>query len=231
MMKPVSTEIYPYSTYSLTCWTRLQTSVSPSIFTRSEPDWASICIHQGFSPQKLEGSVAFCYWQSLSSNYTRDGLEFFSCLWLCCLVLSNNKQFHFIMLHHSISRNKITWAAFKQLRTDEDYKYSSLSNWQSQLVQGWGKVHMEEHCYMPVHEILSTSFSIIPVTSPSLLITIVIPSYLPFIIVNFRLFVFRSLFHSLSQIYSTPIMLRASFLDFVAGLSYLNIFTFLWLDN
>ena len=139
MMKPVSTEIYPYSTYSLTCWTRLQTSVSLSIFTRSEPDWASICLHQGFSPQKLEGSVAFCYWQSLSTIYTRDGLEFFSCLSLCCLVLFNNKQFHFIMLHHSISRNKITWAAFKQLRTDEDYKYSSLSNWQSQLVQGWGR--------------------------------------------------------------------------------------------
>ena len=139
-MKPVSTEIYPYSTYSLTCWTRLQTSVSPSIFTRSEPDWASICLHQGFSPQKLEGSVAFCYWQSLSPNYTRDGLEFFSCLWLCCLVLSNNKQFHFIMLHRSISRNKITWAAFEQLRTDKD-----STNWQSQLVRGWGKVHMEEH--------------------------------------------------------------------------------------
>jgi hypothetical protein len=43
------------------------------------------------------------------------------------------------MPHRSLSRNKITWAAFKQLElgtddSDEDYKY--LSNWKSQLVQG-----------------------------------------------------------------------------------------------
>ena len=69
----------------------------------------------------------------------------------------------------------------------------------------------------------SRHLSVIPVTCLSLLITIV----LPFIIVTFRLFVFCSS----SRIYSAPVMLRASFLSFVAGLSYLNIFTFLWLDN
>ena len=86
-------------------------------------------------------------------------------------------------------------------------------------------------CYMPVHELPSISFSVTPITSPSLLVTIVLPSYLLFIIVTFRLFVSHSSFCSSSQIYSAPIMLHASFLGFVAGLSYLNIFTFLWLDN
>ena len=84
---------------------------------------------------------------------------------------------------------------------------------------------------MPVRELRSTSFSIIPVTSPSLFVTIVSPSYLLFVIVTFRLFVFCPSFHSSSRIYSAPIMFWASFLGFVAGLSYLNIFTFLWLDN
>ena len=34
-----------------------------------------------------------------------------------------------------------------------------------------------------------------------------------------------------SRIYSVPIMLRASFLGFVAGWSFCNISSFLWLDN
>ena len=102
----------------------------------------------------------------------------------------------------------------------------------SHIVHGpQGSVLRGEYCYMPVRELCSTSFSVIPVTSLSLFVTIVSPSYLSFVIVTLRLFVFCPSFHSSSRIYSTPIMFRASFLGFVAGLSYFNISTFLWLDN
>ena len=67
--------------------------------------------------------------------------------------------------------------------------------------------------------------------SRHLSITTISSSYLPFVIVYLHLFVFRPSSFSLLRIYSTPIMFWASFLGFVAGLSYCNIFTFLWLDN
>ena len=96
-------------------------------------------------------------------------------------------------------------------------------------------------CYMPVRELRSTSFSVIPVTSssfPSCLrpsrhfsVTVVSLFYLPFVIVFHRLSVFRLSSIPSLQIYSAPFMFRASFLGFVATLSYFNIFTFLWLDN
>ena len=96
-------------------------------------------------------------------------------------------------------------------------------------------------CYMPVRELGSTSLSVIPVTSLSfpsrlchschLSITTVSLSYVPFIIVYHCLSVFRLSSFSSLQIYSAPVMFRASFLGFVAALSYFNIFTFLWLDN
>ena len=100
---------------------------------------------------------------------------------------------------------------------------------------------MKRECYMPVRELGSTSFSAIPVTSPSfpsplrhsrhLSVTTVSSSYLLFVIVYLHLFVFRPSSYSSLRIYSAPIMFLASFLGFVAGLSYCNIFTFLWLDN
>ena len=96
-------------------------------------------------------------------------------------------------------------------------------------------------CYMPVRELRSTSFSVIPVTSssfPSCLrhsrhfsVTAVSLFYLPFIIVFHRLSVFHLSSIPSLRIYSAPFMFRASFLRFVATLSYFNIFTFLWLDN
>ena len=95
-------------------------------------------------------------------------------------------------------------------------------------------------CYKPVRELRSTSFSVIPVipvTSPS-------PPSLYLCTVHYRLsssfrlssfvfpsFVFRLSSIPLLRIYSAPFMFRASFLGFVARLSYFNIFTFLWLDN
>ena len=94
---------------------------------------------------------------------------------------------------------------------------------------------------MPVRELGSTSFSIIPVTSPSFLsclrhsrhfsVTAISLSYVPFIIVYHRLSIFRLSSIPSLRIYSAPVMFRASFLGFVAALSYFNIFTFLWLDN
>ena len=99
----------------------------------------------------------------------------------------------------------------------------------------------DTNCYMPVRELRSTSFSVIPVTSssfPSCLrpsrhfsVTAVSLFYLPFIIVFHRLSVFRLSPIPSLRIYSAPFMFRASFLGFVATLSYFNIFTFLWLDN
>ena len=96
-------------------------------------------------------------------------------------------------------------------------------------------------CYMPVCELGSTSFSVVPATSPSfpsclrhsrhLSVTTVSLSYIPFIIVYHRLSVFRLSSIPSLQIYSAPVMFQASFLRFVAALSYFNIFTFLWLDN
>ena len=62
-------------------------------------------------------------------------------------------------------------------------------------------------------------------------VTTVSLSYVPFIIVYYRLSVFRLSSFSSLQIYSAPVMFRAPFLGFVAALSYFNIFTFLWLDN
>ena len=67
--------------------------------------------------------------------------------------------------------------------------------------------------------------------SRHLSVTTVSLSYVPFIIVYHRLSVFRLSSFSSLQIYSAPVMFRASFLGFVAALSYFNIFTFLWLDN
>ena len=100
---------------------------------------------------------------------------------------------------------------------------------------------LSKKCYMPVCELRSTSFSVIPVTSPSILsclchschfsITAVSLFYVPFIIVFYHLSVFRPSSIPSLRIYSTPFMFRASFLGFVATLSYFNIFTFLWLDN
>ena len=106
----------------------------------------------------------------------------------------------------------------------------------------WSKSQRyKEGCYMPVRELGSTSFSVIPVTSPSfpsclrcsrhLAVTTVSLSYVPSIIVYHHLSVFRLSSFSSLRIYSAPVMLRASFLGFVAALSYFNIFTFLWLDN
>ena len=94
---------------------------------------------------------------------------------------------------------------------------------------------------MPVRELRSTSFSVIPVTSSSfpsclrpsrhLSVTVVSLFYLPFVIVFHRLSVFRPSSILSLRIYSAPFMFRASFLGFVATLSCFNIFTFLWLDN
>ena len=94
---------------------------------------------------------------------------------------------------------------------------------------------------MPVRELRSTSFSVIPVTSSSFpscfrpsrhfSVTVVSLFYLLFIIVFYRLPVFRLSSIPWLRIYSAPFMFRASFLGFVATLSYFNIFTFLWLDN
>ena len=67
--------------------------------------------------------------------------------------------------------------------------------------------------------------------SRHLSITTVSLSYVPFIIVYHHLFVFRLSSFSSLCIYSAPVIFRASFLGFVAALSYFNIFTFLWLDN
>ena len=109
-------------------------------------------------------------------------------------------------------------------------------------------------CYMPVRELRSTSFSVIPVTSPSFpscfrpsrhasVLPVMLPFFpsllrhrhlfvlLPFVIVFHRLSVFRPSSILSLRIYSAPFMFRVSFLGFVATLSYFNIFTFLWLDN
>ena len=85
------------------------------------------------------------------------------------------------------------------------------------------------------------TFSIIPVTSPSFpsclrhsrhfSITAVSLFSVPFVIVFHRLSVFCLSSIPSLRIYSAPVMFRASFLGFVAALSYFNIFTFLWLDN
>ena len=103
------------------------------------------------------------------------------------------------------------------------------------------KEYIDSKCYMPVRELRSTSFSVIPVTSlsfPSCFrrsrhfsVTVVSLFYLPFIIVFYCLPIFRLLSIPSLRIYSAPFMFRASFLGFVATLSYFNIFTFLWLDN
>ena len=84
-------------------------------------------------------------------------------------------------------------------------------------------------CYMPVRELRSTSFSVIPITSPSFpscfrpsrhfSVTVVSLFYLPFIIVFYRLPVFRLSSIPSLRIYSAPFMFRASFLGFVATLS------------
>ena len=79
-------------------------------------------------------------------------------------------------------------------------------------------------CYMPVRELRSPSFPS-PLRHHHLFI------YVPFIIVFHRLSVFHLSSIPSLQIYSAPVMFRASFLGFVAALSYFNIFTFLWLDN
>ena len=120
----------------------------------------------------------------------------------------------------------------------------------------WGIVSMgsPDRCYMPVRELRSTSFSVIPVTSPSFPSCFrssrhasVLPVMLPFfpsLLRHRHLFVLLTVRYHLSsslrlpsfvysslRIYSAPFMFRASFLGFVATLSYFNIFTFLWLDN
>ena len=78
---------------------------------------------------------------------------------------------------------------------------------------------------------MGVMFYIVLCHSRHLSVTTVSSSYLPFVIVNLCLFIFRPSFYSSLWIYSASIMFRASFLGFVAGLSYCNISTFLWLDN
>ena len=131
----------------------------------------------------------------------------------------------------------------------EDQERENLEAHQRQVNHMYHQKELEAHnsrgsgsgCYMPVRELGSTSFSAIPVTSPSfpsclrhshhLSITTVSSSYVLFIIVYHRLFVFRLSSFSSLRIYSAPVMFQASFFSFVAALSYFNILTFLWLDN
>ena len=76
----------------------------------------------------------------------------------------------------------------------------------------------------------SRHLSVIPVTSPSPPSLYFTYRSLSFFIVS-PSFVFRLSSIPSLRIYSAPVMFRASFLGFVAALSYFNIFTFLWLDN
>ena len=88
-----------------------------------------------------------------------------------------------------------------------------------------------DYYYQLLYASTRVRFYIVLRHSRHLSVTTVSSSYLPFVIVYLRLFVFRPSSFSSLRIYSAPIMFRASFLGFVAGLSYCNISTFLWLDN
>ena len=113
-------------------------------------------------------------------------------------------------------------------------KYSLLRDWMSQIrakVILFPKIKLRTIRLPLLYASTRVMFYFVLHHSCHLSVTTVSPSYLPFVIVNLRLFVFHPSFYSSLQIYSAPIMFRASFLGFVAGLSYCNISTFLWLDN
>ena len=111
-------------------------------------------------------------------------------------------------------------------QAQESWRQDIRGQWRGKLI----KIKLElNKCYMPVRELRSTSFSVIPVTSSSLpscfrpsrhfSVTVVSLFYLPFLIVFYRLSVFRPSSILSLRIYSAPCMFRASFLGFVATLS------------
>ena len=160
---------------------------------------------------------------------------FLDTLSLCCFIIHHSSLSPVTLsFHHHYSSPSVSvitvlryFGSLPPLLSSEHH--SRLCGWMINIQHLY--ILVENNYFIVLYASTRVRFYIVLRHSRHLSITIVSSSYLLLVIVYRCLFVFHPSSFSLLRIYSTPIMFQASFLGFVAGLSYCNIFTFLWLNN